>query len=255
MYIDTHCHLDDPRFSDLDFVVNEYERALVSTVIHVGCNVNSSVFGKSASEKYESIYFAAGFHPSDCEDYNDNAKAEIERLLTHKKCVAVGEIGLDYHYENINKARQKECFISQLELASKHNLPVCIHMRDATEDTLNILKEYSKNLGAKGVIHCYSGSVETAKILLDLGFMLAFGGTSTFKNARTVLEVVDYTPIECILTETDSPYLAPTPYRGTLNSPKNVPIITNFLANIKNVDAQVFSEKVLNNAKRLFYKL
>ncbi len=255
MYIDTHCHLDDNRFIDLDSVVKEYEKALVKTVIHAGCNEKSSEFGKLACEKYDSIYFSAGFHPSDCIDFDDEARLKIERLLSHKKCVAVGEIGLDYHYEGIDKEKQKQCFISQIELAKEYNLPICVHMRDATEDTINILKEQAKGLSARGVIHCYSGSVETAKILLDLGFMLSFGGTVTFKNAKTVLEVAKFTPIDCLLTETDSPYLAPTPYRGLTNTPKNVAIVTNFLATLKNVDCQSFSESVLNNAKKLFYKL
>lgn len=255
MYIDTHCHLDDQRLIDTDKIIADCEKNKVQTLIHVGCNIASSTFGKTTAEKYKSVFFTAGYHPSDSGDYNEQTKAEIEKLLSHKKCVGVGEIGLDYHYDFIDRNTQKQCFISQLELAIKNDLPVSIHMRDATEDTVNILKEYSKTLNKKGVIHCFSGSTETAKIMLDNGFMIAFGGTVTFKNARNLIEVANFVPLDMMLTETDSPYLAPTPLRGTTNTPSNVAIITNFLASLKNIEIEQFSKQILSNAKRLFNNL
>jgi TatD DNase family protein len=221
----------------------------------MGCNLKSSQFGRDLAQKYPSIYFASGFHPSDADSFNDDAIAGIEELLTHDKCVAVGEIGLDYYWKPFDKNKQIFCFTSQIELAKKYKLPICVHSRDATFDMVNILKEYKDKLENSGVIHCYSGSVETAKQLLDLGLYISFAGPLTFKNANQLVDVAKFVPIDRCLTETDSPYLAPHPYRGTLNSPKNVTITTAVLASIKQMEVTTLATQLTNNAKKLFYKI
>lgn len=251
MYVDTHCHLDDTRFN-VDDEVNNYLRVGVTKVINVGCNALSSKIGQELSKKHQSIYFGAGFHPSDANEYNQNTEDEIVKLFSDDKCVAVGEIGLDYHWEPYDKQVQQKVFLRQLELASEFKLPVSVHSRDATEDMLKLLKDNKSKLAYGGVMHCFSGSTETAKILLDLGFYLGFGGTVTFKNAKKTVEVASLCPNDRILTETDCPYLSPEPYRGQTNSPKNIPIITSFIAKLKDIDNVEFASIVMKNAEKLF---
>ena len=255
MFIDTHCHLDDEKFSDISQVVSDYLRDGVESVINMGCNLKSSQYGRSLAEQFPSVYFASGIHPSDADSFDETNLKGIEELLTHEKCVAVGEIGLDYYWKPFDKDKQILCFTSQIELAKKHKLPVCIHSRDATCDMVNILKEYKDKLDYSGVIHCYSGSVETAKQILDLGLYISFAGPLTFKNANQLIDVASFVPIDRCLTETDSPYLAPHPYRGTLNSPKNVAITTAVLASVKQMEVTTLATELTKNAKKLFYKI
>ena len=253
MFIDTHCHLADPKLADTDTVVNEYLRAGVDTVMTMGCCADTSEIGLKQSEIYPSVYFASGVHPSDSNGYDQQARDRIIEYAKHPKCVAIGEIGLDYYWKPYDEARQKECFIDQIEIANELKLPICIHMRDATQDTLQVLKAHKPIYG--GVLHCYAGSLETAKILLKDGYYLAFGGTLTFKNANKALEVAKHVPTDMCLTETDSPFLAPTPYRGTVNSPKNIPVICDFLAKLKGMDLQELALQIKKNALALFPKL
>lgn len=251
MYIDTHCHLDDDRFNVIE-EVEKFLRVGVSKVINVGCNLKSTLKGKEFSEQFDGVYFGAGFHPSDCNAYDQNAEDVIIKLLSDKKCVAVGEIGLDYHWQPFDKEVQERVFLRQLELAKEYKLPVSVHCRDATEDMLKLLKENKSKLCYGGVIHCFSGSIETAKELLNLGFYLGFGGTVTFKNARKTVEVANFCPNDRILTETDCPYLSPEPFRGQTNSPERIPIITSFLATLKGFDNVQFAKIVMENANKLF---
>ena len=253
MYIDTHCHLVDEKFTDLTQTVKEYTEEKVSVAINMGCCLSSSESGRKLAEAFESIYFAVGFHPSDISLFTQNDLQPLSAYCAHKKCLAIGEIGLDFYWPGYDKAQQIEGFISQIELANQQNLPICVHMRDATQDTLQVLKNHKAN--KQGVIHCYAGSVETAKILLDLGYYISFGGTLTFKNANKLLDVAKYVPIDRVLTETDSPYLAPHPYRGSLNTPKNIPLVVQKLAELKGVEHIELAKIVMQNAKSLFYKL
>lgn len=256
MYIDTHCHLDDEKLkNDIEAVVNTYTAAGVSRVINVGCDLTSSFLVKDQSEKYESVYFAAGFHPMDVERMDEEGIAGICKLLAHEKCVAVGEIGLDYYWRKDDKERQKECFIKQLEIAEEYKLPINVHVRDAMGDALEILKQNKSKLVYGGVMHCFSGSKETAAELLKLGMYISFGGTLTFKKARNAVEVAASVPEDMILTETDSPYLAPEPVRGTVNSPKNIPHVAAKLAEIRRVDKEELAARIMKNAKTLFYKM
>lgn len=253
MFIDTHCHLADPKLSDTEQVVSEYLRLGVDTVLTMGCCANTSEIGLKQSKIYDSVYFASGVHPSDSAGYDDKERERIIEYAKDDKCVAIGEIGLDYYWKPYDKDCQMKCFIDQIEIANELKLPICIHMRDATQDTLQVLKEHKPQYG--GVLHCFAGSVETANILLKQGFYISFGGTLTFKNANKALEVAKIVPEDRILTETDSPFLAPTPYRGTVNSPKNIPIICDFLAKLRGVDINHLANAIKQNATTLFYKL
>jgi TatD DNase family protein len=196
-----------------------------------------------------------GCHPSDANGFDDNELCRISALTSHEKCLAVGEIGLDYYWKPFDKEKQKEVFIKQIELANQSKLPICIHSRDATLDTLTILKENKSKLSNGLVFHCFSGSVETAREVLDLGSYISFAGPLTFKNSRYTVEVAKFAPEDRCLTETDSPYLAPHPLRGTVNSPKNVSIIAAFLASVKGMEVERLAEQVFKNAKTLFKKL
>lgn len=255
MFIDTHCHINDDRFTDEKAVIDAFRAAGVDYVINVGFDLASSIKAKETSAKYDGVYFAAGVHPDSENQVTDNGLALIKELCDDEKCVAVGEIGLDYHYEGFDKDGQKRAFVSQIELASSLKLPVSVHSRDCTEDMLKILKENKDKLHSGGVMHCYGGSVETAKELLKLGFYISFAGTVTFKNAVNVQESAKCVPFDRILTETDSPYLAPHPLRGQVNTPANVGLVTRKIAELKNQDVMVVAERVKLNAKALFKKL
>lgn len=254
MFIDTHCHITDEKFTDTDGVVRDYLAAGVYKVIDMGCDVLSSIKGKTASEKHDSVYFAAGIHPEEAGNVYGGDLDVIESLANHKKCVAIGEIGLDYYWDDGKKKEQQQLFVDQILLADKLSLPISVHSRSATKDTLDLLKEYKGKLQNGFVMHCYSGSLESAKEYIKLGGYIAFGGTVTFKNSKNLVEVVKGIQKDRILLETDCPYLAPEPLRGSINSPKNIPLIANKLREILN-ENQDFYYKTTENAKRLFFKL
>lgn len=255
MFIDTHCHLHDEKLPDTDLVVANYTRDGVKKVINMGCCLKTSEIGRQLAEKYESVYFAAGYHPGDIADFDDAMLDKIKRLAEHEKCVAIGEIGLDYYWEGFDKEKQKDGFIKQLELANYMHLPVSIHNRDATGDMLSILKQNKSKLTYSGVMHCFSGSKETATELMKLGLYVSFSGTVTFKNAANLKDVARFVPLDRCLTETDCPFLAPHPYRGTVNEPKNIPVIAAHIAELKGLDLYEFANSVMDNAKTLFKKL
>ncbi len=255
MLIDTHCHLDDDKIVDKAFEVKEATKNGVLAIINMSCDERSIYASLDLANSFESVYFGVGVHPENARNYDLNVEKLIENVAKNEKCVAVGEIGLDYHYDGYDKNAQINAFVSQLNLANKLRLPVSIHSRDATKDMVDLLCQNKSLLSFGGVMHCYSGSIETAKILLDLGIYFSFGGTVTFKNARQVKEVAEYLPTDRILTETDSPYLAPHPYRGTVNGPKNIPLILNELALIKGVSNSLIEKAVEENSRKLFYKL
>ncbi len=255
MYIDTHCHLHDEKLSDTDSVVNGYLENGVSMVINMACCALTANKGKALAEKYPSIYFGTGCHPCDVNGFDEKEFDAIKQLTSHEKCVAVGEIGLDYYHEGYDKNRQIDVFIKQIELAEQVKLPISIHSRDATGDMVSLLKENRSKLTYGGVMHCFSGSVETAKELLNLGLYISFAGPLTFKNANAILDVAKYVPNDMCLTETDSPYLSPHPLRGKLNTPKNIPLIVKKLAELKGESEEVLANQIMQNGKRLFYKI
>jgi TatD DNase family protein len=256
MIIDSQSHYDDERFdNDREELLLGLKDKNIEKIINVGYNLESSKRAVQFVNTYDFCYAAIGFHPSDASDCTEDALSELIELTKDPKVVCWGEIGLDYHYDNIDKESQKKLFVSQLELAKTLKLPVSIHSRDCTEDMLKLLKENKNLLEYGAVMHCFSGSLETAKILLNLGLFISFSGTLTFKNAKNLLEVADYLPLDKCLTETDSPYLSPEPFRGKLNEPKNVKFVLSKLAFIKNLSVEKMADIVLENTKNLFYKL
>lgn len=256
MFIDTHCHLDDPKIRpDIDKVVEEFKNAGVLVAINIGCDLNTSKIVKEQAENIDGVYCSAGIHPQDVNAATDEDLYGIEALAKSEKCVAIGEIGLDYYWDKTFKEKQKEFFAKQIELAYSLKLPINVHVRDATADALNILKDNKTKLVYGGVMHCFSGSTETANELLKLGLYLSFGGTLTFKNARNIPIVAGIAPIDRILTETDSPYLSPEPLRGKVNTPKNIPIIAAKLAEIRGVKTEDIESAVYKNVKTLFPKI
>ncbi|MCI5537743.1 MAG: TatD family hydrolase [Oscillospiraceae bacterium] len=246
---DSHAHYNDPAFdADRDEVLNSLGENGVSNVINCATDYNSSLISLSYAEKYPFIYASCGLHPEDIKDDYEDELEKIYPLLIEKKCVAVGEIGLDYHYDEIPRKVQIDVFTRQLIKANEMNLPVIVHDREAHADTLELLKKYKP----KGVLHCFSGSVETAREVLNLGMYLGFGGVVTFKNAVKSVETAKYVPLDRILLETDCPYMAPVPYRGKRNDSSLIKFAAEKIGEIRGIDAQTVIDEANKNTKRLF---
>ena len=249
MYIDTHCHLSCEDYDDIDLVIKENVGAGVEKIIVSGCTKKDILEALELSLKYDCVYLTIGYHPSEVNDISEEDLNLLEeQIKNNKKVVGVGEIGLDYHYGKDDIEIQKSLFRKQMNLASKLNLPVVIHSRDATEDTINILKEYPDVVGD---IHCFSGSLETAKIYISMGYMLGIGGVVTFKNSN-LYKVIEVIGLDNIILETDAPYLAPTPFRGKINSSKYIPYIAERLAEILNLEVEKVAKITTDNASKLF---
>ena len=247
MYIDTHCHLSMEDYLDIDKVIEENKDASVDKIVVSGCSKESIDEVMDLKDKYDMVYVTIGYHPEYADTVTESDLDYLKSLLGEKKVVGIGEIGLDYHYTKENKDKQLWLFEEQLKIADAFNLPVVIHSRDATMDTINILKKYK----VKGIIHCFSGSLETANIYISMGFLLGIGGVVTFKNSK-LKDVVKEVPLESIVLETDSPYLAPVPFRGKINSSKYLEFIANFIADIKNISVDELAEITSRNASSLF---
>lgn len=248
MFIDTHCHLSFEYYNSIEDVILENRKNKIDKIIISGCSKEEIESSLQYIESYEDVYATIGYHPDQVEQVGLEDIQKLEGLIMeHKKIVGIGEIGLDYHYTKENKEKQIALFKSQLDLAEKLHLPVVIHTRDATEDTINILREYKLN----GVIHCFSGSLETANIYSSLGYKLGIGGVVTFKNSK-LGEVVKKVSLSDIVLETDSPYLSPEPFRGTTNSSKNIPLIATKISQIKGVNIEEVSKITLENTYNLF---
>lgn len=247
--IDTHAHYDDEAFdSDREELLKRLLGSSVDKIITIGCSLERSRMAAELSEKYENIFAAVGIHPEDCYDLPEDYLYKIEQLAAGKKVVAIGEIGLDYHYEGYNKELQQKCFKEQLLLAAKLDMPVVVHSRDATKDTLDILREYKP----KGVVHCFSGSAETAREILEIGMMISFTGVLTFKNAKKAVEACSIIPLERLMLETDCPYMAPVPHRGEKCNSTMIKYTAEKMAEIKGVSAEEMIEICAANGKRLF---
>ena len=247
MYIDTHCHLSREDYDDIDKVIEENKNANVDKIVVSGCSRESIEEVMDLKDKYDMVYVTIGYHPEYADTVTESDLDYLKSLLGEKKVVGIGEIGLDYHYTKENKDKQIWLFEEQLKIADAFNLPVVIHSRDATMDTINTLKKYK----VKGIIHCFSGSLETAKIYISMGFLLGIGGVVTFKNSK-LKDVVKEVPSESIVLETDSPYLAPVPFRGKINSSKYLEFVANFIADIKNISVDELAEITSRNASSLF---
>lgn len=250
MLYDSHAHLDDPQFdADRDAVIQKIKDAGVVYLNNIGADMKTSAASIKLAEKNEFIYAAVGVHPSETTDMTESDIEELRRMAAHPKAVAIGEIGLDYHYEDTNKELQKKWFRRQLELAKELDMPVVIHDRESGGECIAILKEMGIT---NGVMHCYSGSAETAKELLDMGFHISFTGVLTFKNAKKAVQAVSVIPMDRLMIETDCPYMAPEPYRGTRNDSSYVGRVAEKMAEIKGISVTEVERITCENAKRFF---
>lgn len=246
---DTHAHYDDSRFDeDRDELLTSLPAKGVSHIVNCGCDLKSSLTTLALSEKYDFIYAALGVHAHEAEEASEKDLLRIAELYSKEKVVAVGEIGLDYHYDFSPRERQLEVFERQLELANRLDLPVIVHDREAHEDTLKLLKKHKP----KGVVHCFSGSAEMAKEIVRLGMYIGMGGAITFKNAVKPVEVAKMLPLDRLLLETDAPYMTPVPFRGTRCDSAHIAYTAEKIAEIKGMDTQKLIDICNENAKRLF---
>lgn len=253
MIFNVHTHInDDQEYYEVEKLILECQFNGVKKLVVIGYDIESSLRAINLANLYEGVYAAIGIHPSEI-DKSTNAIQSLSHLIeNNKKIIAIGEIGLDYHWDsNPPKDRQKEAFIEQIKLAHKYNLPIIIHSRDAMGDTLEILTKY-KEYYQKGIMHCYAGSVETSKELAKLGFYFSFAGPLTYKNANQLREVATAIPLDRILVETDDPYLTPVPFRGKRNQPSYVVYVAKELAKIRNLTYEEICEITYNNSMKVF---
>lgn len=250
MFFDSHAHYDDSRFAeDRAELLSSMQKNGVSNIVNIGSDLESSISSVKLSEKYEFIYSAVGVHPHEAVHITEDTISQIAELSKNKKVVAIGEIGLDYYYDHSPRDIQRYWFKYQMDLAYDLGLPVVIHSRDAMEDTINICRE-SKIHG--GIIHCYSGSAESAKIFLDLGYHISFAGPVTFKNSKNLPLVAKMVPEDRLLIETDCPYMAPEPHRGKRNSSIYVRHVAEKIAELRGVSVEHIAKVTSDNAKKLF---
>ena len=253
MFFDTHAHFDDERFdADRDEVMCKMRDAGVELIVNPGCNEETSRKALEYAEKYDIVYAAVGWHPETCGDFTNESVELLRELAKSPRVKAIGEIGLDYYWdENPPKEFQKIVFEKQMQLAEELNLPVIVHDREAHADCMEIVRRYPN---VKGVFHCYAGSAEMAKELVEMGWYISFTGTITFKNARKAPEVVAAIPLERIMIETDSPYMAPEPNRGKRNDSSNLCYIAQKIGEIKGITMEEAARITTENGKR-FYRI
>lgn len=252
MIFDTHAHYDDEQYdNDRDELLSRMKDAGIGNIVNVGANMKSSHSSIGLAHKYDFIYAAVGVHPSDCEELDEKKLEELRLLSRDDRCVAIGEIGLDYHWPDPAPEIQKKWFVRQLDLARSEHKIVIIHSRDAAKDTVDILAaEGAGDIG--GVVHCFSYSAEVALECVRMGFYIGVGGVLTFKNGRKMKEVVERVPIERIILETDCPYLAPTPHRGERNSSEYLPLVVEAMAAIKGISPEDVMDITEHNAKSMY---
>ena len=251
MLFDTHAHYYDKRFdADRDKLLSSMKENNVGYIVNAGCDVETTRRCIALAERYDFMYATAGIHPNYASDMNDRNIDAIRMLAKHPRVKAIGEIGLDYFHEYASRKAQKETFVKQIDIARVLNLPFVIHCRDACKDVLDILRSEYKGGGA--LMHCFSESVETARIVLNMGLTIAIGGTVTFKNNVRTVEAVKFIPLENMVIETDCPYLSPTPHRGERNSSLNIHYVAEKIAQIKGVSPALVEEITTENAKRFF---
>ena len=248
---DTHSHYNDEKFElDREKIIKDTFEAGVTKFVCAGYNVNSSKLALEIANKYDFIYAICGISPNDLEDVADDNYKIIKDLAKNKKCVAIGEIGLDYYWEKENSQFQKEVFIKHIEIANELNLPIVIHSRDAAKDTIDILKE--NNVKKQGIFHCCQLNRFLVEEALKLDFYISFAGPITFKNSKNAKEIVKMVPMDKILIETDSPYLAPEPVRGTRNNSINVKYVAEKIAEIKEISLDEVAKTTYKNAMNIF---
>ena len=255
--IDTHAHLDFPElYSKLDLIIENAKNQNVLKIITISTNLNKIEKIVQISNDYDVVYFTVGVHPNEVlkdKDYENYSL--ISDISNNLKCVGIGECGLDYHFGNEDKEKQKLSFITQIKVARDKKLPLIIHSRDADEDMIDILQDEYKKGAFKAILHCFSSSKDLALCGLDLGFYISFSGIVTFKSAKLIQEIACIVPKDRILVETDAPYLAPTPFRGSVNEPKNCFYTAKFLSEIRNSDFNDFTNHLCMNSLRIFDKM
>jgi len=253
MLIDTHTHLDDARYNDdRDAMIARARDAGVESFVTIGCDLETSRAAVAIANHHQFVYASIGVHPHEVKHISDGWYDEFRRLVTNKKVVAYGEIGLDYHYNHSSPKEQRERFREQVQLARELSLPIIIHTREAQDDTIAILKE-EKASEMGGVFHCFSGDAWLAKDALDLGFYLSFSGILTFQNATMLRDIAKTTPLDRVLIETDCPYLTPVPHRGKRNEPAFVAFVAKQLADLHpDLSLEQIEQQTTENAKRLF---
>ena len=255
--IDTHAHLDFPElYSKLDLIIENAKNQNVLKIITISTNLNKIKKIIQISNDYDVVYFTVGVHPNEVlkdKDYENYSL--ISDISNNLKCVGIGECGLDYHFGNEDKEKQKLSFITQIKVARDKKLPLIIHSRDADEDMIDILQDEYKKGAFKAILHCFSSGKDLALCGLDLGFYISFSGIVTFKSAKLIQEIACIVPKDRILVETDAPYLAPTPFRGSVNEPKNCFYTAKFLSEIRNSDFNDFTNHLCMNSLRIFDKM
>ena len=247
MFVDTHCHISKEDYDNIERVIKDAKDNQVSHLIICGCDKSGIKEAIEIAKSHDNIFLEIGYHPSEVLTTTDDDLEELKELAKNDKVVAIGEIGLDYHWDKENKEKQKELFKKQINIAKELDLPIVIHSRDAFQDTYDILKEANW----KGDIHCFSGNLENAKMYIKLGFYLGIGGVVTFKNTN-LKDTLKEIPLDRIILETDSPYLAPTPHRGEKNEPKYIPLIAEELSTIYNKTIKEIEEQTTKNVQELF---
>ena len=253
MLIDSHAHINYDRNMDTNHIIENMQNDSLYAIVNIGTNVEDSNDSLIIAKSNKNIYTTVGIHPEYADSVSDQDLKTIKELALEDKVVAIGEIGLDYHYSGYNKQKQIEVFTKQIELAISLDLPICVHTRDAIEDTYNIIKMYSEKLKRKGVIHCFSETSIWAEKFTKLGFYISFAGNVTFKKYDR--SVLDNLSIDKILVETDCPFLSPEPFRGRQNEPKMVFYTARMIANTIGVDFEDFCKKTLENTKKLYFKI
>ena len=252
MIFETHAHYDDEQFDkDREELLASMEKNGIGTIVNIGSNMETSRWTVKAAEKYPFLYGAVGVHPSDTAEMKTEDLDELKRYASNSKILAIGEIGLDYYWDEPERPIQKKWFEAQMDLARQVKLPIIIHSRDAAKDTLDMMKA-AKAGEIGGVVHCFSYTREMAREYLDMGFFLGIGGVLTFNNARKLKEVVEYIPLESIVLETDCPYLAPVPNRGKRNSSLELPYVVEAVSRLKGVDPETVMKATWENGKKLY---
>lgn len=251
MIFDTHAHYDSGAFNADRFeILDSMQENNVGLIVNPGCDLESSKAAIELAEKYDFVYAAVGWHPEDILDkFTEEAFGEMCALANHPKCVAIGEIGLDYYWDATHKEEQKSLFRRQIELALKLDKPIIVHDREAHGDSMDIIREYPE---IRGVFHCYSGSAEMAQELLKRGWYLGFDGPITYKNARKSIEVLEICPLERMVIETDSPYLTPVPFRGKRNDSSKLGYVIEKIAEVRGMSAEEIERITYENGRRLF---
>ena len=255
MIIDTHAHYDDKAFDeDRGALLAGMAEAGISRIVNIGSSLEACKRTLELMDRYDFIYGAIGVHPCDSAELSEQSLSWIREASSHEKCVAIGEIGLDYYWDEPDRDIQKKWFVRQMDIAKEVKLPIVIHSRDAAKDTIDIMTaERAHEIG--GVVHCYSYSKELAKTFLDMGFYFGIGGVVTFSNGKKLKEALEYIPMDRIVTETDSPYLAPVPFRGKRNDSTKLPYVIEEIAKVKNISAEEVMQICKENAYQLYPKL